>query len=112
MVWYPYHHLNVYIIYIYEPLSCSFLACELGIKINVDSLRSIAQALRKHKGIRSLSLVGCSLTDEAMDLLVIFIKSNGHIEELDVSQNKITSTGTNTCAHGHECMCVPVHICL
>ena len=65
----------------------------LGIKINTDCLRSLAQALRKHAGIRKLSLVGCSLTDEAMDLLAILLKSNGRIEHLDISQNKITSEG-------------------
>lgn len=95
----------------FKQLLSSFQPLIIGIKINTDCLRSLAQALRKHEGIRKLSLVGCSLTDETMDLLTVLLKSSGHIEYLDISQNKITPEGI--CVKFNDCfviyMCIHVH---
>lgn len=67
---------------------------------STKALATLAEPLKKHKGIKKLILVECEITDHGCEVLKEILSENHTIEELILEKNKITSDGARMLAEG------------
>jgi hypothetical protein len=67
---------------------------------STEFLTNLADALKKHKGIKEVNLMECEITDPGCEVLAGVLAENHTIEELNLEKNKITSTGAAHLAEG------------
>lgn len=60
---------------------------------STEALKTIAAALKGHKGIKKVVLQECEIVDGGCEVLAEILKENHVIEELVLEKNKITAAG-------------------
>lgn len=67
---------------------------------SLEALQALAPGLKSHKGIKTVNLTECEITDSCCEVLADILANNHVIETLILEKNKITSAGAMKIADG------------